>query len=35
MKGSGTHFDPEMVDALVALQDEFKRVSRKYSDAGL
>lgn len=35
LKGSGTHFDPEMVDALVALQDEFRRVSRKYSEAGL
>ena len=28
-KGSGTHFDPEVVDVFLALEDEFDRIRRE------
>jgi putative two-component system response regulator len=36
-EGRGTHFDPDMVDAFIELQDEFKTVAARYadSDAGI
>lgn len=30
--GRGTHFDPDVVDAFIALQDEFRKVSAKFAD---
>ena len=29
----GTHFDPDIVDAFIEIQDEFFEISRKYEDA--
>ena len=31
--GRGTHFDPDMVDAFVELQDEFFAISLRYADS--
>jgi putative two-component system response regulator len=31
--GRGTHFDPDMVDAFVELQDEFLAISQRYADS--
>jgi putative two-component system response regulator len=31
--GRGTHFDPDMVDAFVELQDEFFAISQRYADS--
>ena len=31
VEGKGTQFDPVMVDALVAMQDEFQKISQQYS----
>ena len=30
----GTHFDPEVVDAFEAAQDEFRAVAARFRDAG-
>jgi putative two-component system response regulator len=30
--GRGTHFDPDIVDAFLACQDEFVRISNQYAD---
>ncbi|MFA6120706.1 MAG: HD domain-containing phosphohydrolase [Sideroxydans sp.] len=30
--GSGKHFDPDVVEAFVAIQDEFIEIAEKYSD---
>ncbi|GAB4115394.1 MAG: hypothetical protein Fur0026_01210 [Sideroxydans sp.] len=30
--GRGTHFDPDIVDAFVAIQEEFDRIARKFQD---
>ena len=30
--GKGTHFDPDLVEAFLALRDEFKIVSTRYAD---
>jgi len=30
--GKGTQFDPEVVDAFVALQEQFHSIAEKYSD---
>lgn len=30
--GSGTHFDPEAVDAFLAIQDKFEAISRQFSE---
>jgi len=29
----GAHFDPDVVDALLAIRDEFQDIARRYSDA--
>ena len=31
--GKGTHFDPDMVDAFLELQEEFKAVAAHYVDS--
>ena len=31
--GSGTHFDPDIVEAFLSIQDEFAAIARKYADA--
>ncbi|MBK6636469.1 MAG: two-component system response regulator [Rhodocyclaceae bacterium] len=33
VEGRGTHFDPDMVDAFVDLQVEFKAVAARYADS--
>ena len=33
MEGSGTHFDPQLVEAFLAIQDDFKRISALWIDA--
>lgn len=33
-EGSGSHFDPAVVAAFTALEDEFKDIARRYSDEG-
>jgi putative two-component system response regulator len=30
--GRGSHFDPDMVDAFVAIQDEFRAIAARYAD---
>ena len=32
VEGSGKHFDPDIVEAFVAIQDEFIEIAQKYSD---
>ena len=32
-EGRGTHFDPDMVDAFMALTDEFQAVAQRYADS--
>lgn len=34
MRGSGTHFDPEIVTAFDSLYDQFKSIREKYLDEG-
>ncbi|MDB5729126.1 MAG: two-component system response regulator, partial [Noviherbaspirillum sp.] len=31
--GRGTHFDPDILDAVMAIQDEFRAIAVKYQDA--
>ena len=31
--GRGTHFDPDIADAFVALQDEFQRIAARFADS--
>ena len=31
--GKGTQFDPDVVEAFVALQEQFRSIAEKYSDA--
>ncbi|MDD2367270.1 MAG: two-component system response regulator [Desulfuromonadaceae bacterium] len=33
MEGSGTHFDPQVVDAFASIQEEFQRVATVWLDA--
>ena len=33
MAGRGMHFDPDIVDAFLALQDEFLAISQRYADS--
>ena len=33
MEGKGTHFDPDMVDAFIVIQDEFKAIADLYADS--
>ena len=32
IKGRGTHFDPDILDAFMSKQIEFKEISEKYAD---
>jgi putative two-component system response regulator len=32
-EASGTHFDPDIVDAFVDLSDQFQQIAQKYSDS--
>ncbi len=32
-EGRGTHFDPDMVDAFLAIADEFHLIARQYADS--
>jgi len=32
VEGKGQHFDPDMVDAFVELQDEFKAIAARFQD---
>lgn len=32
LEGRGAHFDPDIVDAYIALQEEFKEIARQYTD---
>lgn len=32
LEGKGTHFDPDVVDAFIDLQDEFREIANKYID---
>lgn len=32
IQGRGAHFDPDIVDAFIDLQDEFSSIARRYSD---
>ena len=32
IEGKGSHFDPDMVDAFVELQEEFKKIAESYAD---
>ena len=31
--GRGSHFDPDMVDAFLALSEEFWRIAQQFADA--
>lgn len=33
--GKGNHFDPDMVDAFLELQDEFQAIAARYADTDL
>ena len=33
-EGRGTHFDPDVVDAFIATQEDFKQVAARFKDAG-
>jgi putative two-component system response regulator len=32
LEGRGSHFDPDMVDAFLAIQDEIKSIAARYAD---
>ena len=32
-KGGGTHFDPDIIDVFLAIQEEFSRIANQYRDA--
>jgi putative two-component system response regulator len=33
VEGKGNHFDPDIVDAFIALQDDFQNIARRYADS--
>jgi putative two-component system response regulator len=33
LEGKGQHFDPDMIDAFIACQDQFKMIGEKYADS--
>ena len=33
VQGRGQHFDPDMVDALVAVQDQFWAIAQRFADS--
>jgi putative two-component system response regulator len=32
-EGAGSHFDPDMVEAFLAIQDEFRAIAARYADS--
>jgi putative two-component system response regulator len=32
VEGKGQHFDPDIVDAFVRVQDAFREIARRYAD---
>ena len=32
-QGRGSHFDPDMVDAFIGIQDEFNAIAQRYKDS--
>jgi response regulator RpfG family c-di-GMP phosphodiesterase len=32
LQNSGTHFDPEVIDAFISIQDEFRQIAEQYQD---
>ena len=32
-QGSGNHFDPEMVEAFLQIEDEFREIAERYIDS--
>ncbi len=34
LRGKGSHFDPDVVDAFIRTEHEFYRISRRYKDSG-
>jgi putative two-component system response regulator len=35
IEGKGTHFDPDMVDAFVAIQSQFQEIAKRYADSDI
>jgi len=33
VEGSGTHFDPDIIDAFLKVRDEFQKIAARYSDS--
>jgi putative two-component system response regulator len=33
VKGRGTHFDPDIVDAFVSINERFRDIAIRFSDA--
>ena len=33
VEGRGSHFDPDMVDAFIEIQDEFREIAQLYPDS--
>jgi putative two-component system response regulator len=31
-QGRGTHFDPDVLDSFVRIQDEFREIAKAFSD---
>ena len=34
LEGRGSHFDPDVIDAFLAVEGEFVQIAKEYSDAG-
>ena len=32
-EGKGSHFDPDIVDAFLLIQDEFRAIAQRFSDS--
>ena len=32
-QGRGSHFDPDMVDAFIGIQDEFQAIAERFADS--
>ena len=35
VEGKGKHFDPDMVDAFIDIQDEFRAIAKRYADTDI
>ena len=33
VEGKGSHFDPDMVDAFIEIQEEFRAIAQRYADS--